>query len=93
VDKRMLYMVYTNAGQFRATPLVPGNYEVSARARALQSDVQKIVVKAGDNPKLKLSLRQPAGSSDRTIVNALESDRDTNSSVREEASYDEIYPP
>ena len=93
VDKRILYMVYTNAGQFRAVALFPGNYEIRAAAKGVESDVQKLVVKAGDNPKLKLSLRQPAGSADRTIVNALESERDTNSSVREELSYDEIYPP
>src|SRR5438552_18617811 len=93
VDKRILYMVYTNAGQFRAVALFPGNYEIRAAGKGVESEVQKLVVKAGDNPKLKLSLRQPAGSSDRTIVNALESERDTNSSVREELSYDEIYPP
>src|SRR6059036_1921811 len=93
VDKRILYMVYTNAGQFRAVALFPGNYEIRAAAKGVESEVQKLVVRAGDNPKLKLSLRQPAGSSDRTIVNALESERDTNSSVREELSYDEIYPP
>src|SRR5881628_2432579 len=76
VDKRILYMVYTNAGQFRAVALFPGNYEIRAAAKGVESEVQKLVVRAGDNPKLKLSLRQPAGSSDRTIVNALESERD-----------------
>src|SRR5204862_3223940 len=77
VDKRILYMVYTNAGQFRAVALFPGNYEIRATAKGVESEVQKLVVKAGDNPKLKLSLRQPAGSSDRTIVNALESEGET----------------
>src|SRR5262245_5936074 len=71
-DKRMLYMVYTNAGQFRATPLFPGNYEISASANALRSDVQKLVVKAGDNPKISLTLRDATASSQRTIVGALE---------------------
>ena len=33
VDKRVLFMVYTSAGQFRATPLFPGNYEISASDR------------------------------------------------------------
>src|SRR5919198_1908379 len=56
VDKHVLYMVYSNAGQFRAVALFPGNYEISASAAALRSDVQKVVVKAGDNPKLTLSL-------------------------------------
>ena len=33
-DKRMLYMVYTNAKRFRAVALFPGNYEISAATRA-----------------------------------------------------------
>jgi streptogramin lyase/cytochrome c5 len=93
VDKRVLYMVYTNAGQFRATPLFPGNYEVSASARALQSDVQKLVVKAGDNPKLTISLRDPVSASQRRIVGALETESSSDASVQQEASYDEVYPP
>jgi len=93
VDKRMLYTVYTNAGQFRATALFPGNYEVSASAKALQSDVQKLVVKAGDNPKLTLSLRDPADNAQRTVVSASENENSADTSVRAEASYEEIYPP
>src|SRR5262250_427308 len=41
-DKRMLYMVYTNAKRFRAAALFPGNYEVSAATADLKSDVQKL---------------------------------------------------
>ncbi len=77
VDKRILYMVYTAAGQFRAVALLPGNYEVSVAANGLESDVQKLALKAGDSPKVKLSLRASAA---------------TPNSVREQ-SYDEIYPP
>src|SRR5882762_3623187 len=47
VDKRILYMVYTNAGQFRAVALFPGNYEISVATNGLESDVQKLVLKAG----------------------------------------------
>src|SRR5262249_33724946 len=47
VDKRMLYMVFTSAGKFRAVALLPGNYEINVQARGLESDVQKLVVKAG----------------------------------------------
>src|SRR5687767_13744128 len=57
VDKRILYQVYTNAGQFRAVSLFPGNYEISARTKGLESDVQKVLLKAGDNPKLRVALR------------------------------------
>src|SRR6267142_4041653 len=78
-DKRMLYMVYTNAGQFRSVALFPGNYEVSASANALKSDVQKLVVKAGDNPKLTLSLRDPVAASQRTIVSGLETENSRDS--------------
>src|SRR5438093_12253188 len=35
-DKRILFMVYTNASQFRARGLFPGNYEVSVTARGLK---------------------------------------------------------
>src|SRR6516165_10600030 len=64
VDKRMVYMVYTSAGRFRAVALLPGNYEVNVQARGLESDVQKLVVKAGDRPDLKFSLRD-ASTPDR----------------------------
>ncbi len=49
-DKRILYMVYTNAGQFRALGLFPGNYEVSVTARGLKSDIQQLAIKAGEAP-------------------------------------------
>lgn len=65
VDKRILYTVFTNAGQFRAVALFPGNYEVSATTKGLESDVQKVVVKAGDNPKMKVSLRPAADTAAR----------------------------
>lgn len=84
LDKRILYMSYTNAGQFRAVALFPGNYEISATTKGLESDVQKLVLKAGDNPKVKLSLR---------VVNALETEAGANAPVREELSYEEVYPP
>jgi len=91
-DKRVLYMVYTSAGQFRATALFPGNYEVSSGVDALQSPVQKLVVKAGDNPKVTIALRDPAAATDRAVVTALETEGAADTTTREEASYDEIYP-
>jgi virginiamycin B lyase len=87
VDKRMLYMVFTSAGKFRAVALLPGNYEINVQARGLESDVQKLVVKAGDRPDIKLSMRDaanplrfPSGSPvpDRGVTLL---------------SYDEVYPP
>ncbi|MBM4197935.1 MAG: hypothetical protein FJ197_12760 [Gammaproteobacteria bacterium] len=87
VDKRMLYMVYTNQGRFRAVALLPGTYEINVQARGLQSDVQKLAIKAGDSPQVQLSLRE-ASNPDR-FPSATDVPR------REMAlhSYDEIYPP
>ena len=61
LDKHVMYMVYTSAGAFRAVALFPGNYEVTVRGRGLESPPQKIVVKAGDNPALKVAM-SPASS-------------------------------
>ena len=63
VDKNIMYMVFTNAGQFRAVSLFPGNYEITVTEKGLQSDVQKVSLKAGDNPRLNLSLRNANASS------------------------------
>src|SRR5262245_47089613 len=93
VDKRILYMVYTNAGQFRAVALFPGNYEVKVSTKGLESDIQKLTLKTGESPKLKLSLHAITASAQRTIVNALETNTESNSTVTIEQSYDEIYPP
>jgi streptogramin lyase len=87
VDKRMLYMVYTNAGKFRAVALLPGNYEVNVQAKGLESDVQKLAVKAGDRPTLKLSMRE-AANPDR-FPSAVQSPARNITLL----SYDEIYPP
>ena len=92
-DKRMLYMVYTNAKRFRAVALFPGNYEISAATKDLKSDVQKLAIKAGDSPKVTLTFAQPAAAADRAIVNANEGETQGMSRVRIEQSYDEIYPP
>jgi mono/diheme cytochrome c family protein len=87
VDKRMAYMVYTNAGKFRAVALLPGNYEINVQARGLESDVQKLAIKAGDYPQVKLSLRE--GSSPGRFPSAAATPaRDITLQ-----SYDEIYPP
>ncbi len=50
VDKRILYMVYTNAGQFRAVSLFPGNYEVNVVAKGFESDLQKLAIKDRRQP-------------------------------------------
>src|SRR6188508_268349 len=92
-DKRMLYMVYTNAKRFRAVALFPGYYEISAATGELKSDVQRLSIKAGESPKVTLTFAQPATAADRAIVNANESESQGVSRVRLEQSYDQVYPP
>jgi streptogramin lyase len=75
-DKRMLYMVYTNAGKFQAMNLMPGNYEVSVQTTGLESDIQKVELKAGNNATVNLSLH-PAPSKSGNV---------------QMLSYEEIYP-
>src|SRR5262245_615865 len=36
VDMRIMYMVFTSSGQFRAVSLFPGNYEISVTAKGLK---------------------------------------------------------
>src|SRR3989441_8788094 len=94
VDMRIMYMVFTNAGQFRAVSLFPGNYEISVTAKGFKSDVQKMAVKAGDNPKIKVSLQEVA-SSNQGEANPLQN-LETLASNRIKVSfdtYDSIYPP
>ena len=62
-DKRILYMVYTNAGKFQVMNLRPGNYEVSVLAKGLASDVQKIDVTAGAKAIVNVSLHEAAKAS------------------------------
>ena len=80
-------MVFTSAGQFRSTALLPGNYEVNVKAKDLVSDVQKLALKAGDNQTIKRVdarlQREPGGRRrvERGAPRALTFQ-----------SYDEIYP-
>src|SRR6266849_9847754 len=94
VDMRIMYMVFTNAGQFRAVSLFPGNYEISATAKGFKSDVQKLAVKTGDSPKIKVSLQEVA-SSNEGEADPLQN-VETLASARVKVSfdvYDNIYPP
>src|SRR5262245_26034778 len=93
-DKRILYMVYTNAGQFRALGLFPGNYEVSVTARGLKSDIQKLAIKAGDAPTLRFSLTDiPTEIKSETDVAQNLEGTASNRVLVTLDSYDNIYPP
>ena len=87
-QKRITYMVFTSAGQFRAVDLFPGDYEVSARTlKGLESDMQKQTVKAGDAPTMTLALHDPAPDS---YVRQMFGGPQTGIQY---GTYEEIYPP
>ena len=94
-DKQMTYMVYTQGGKFRATPLFPGQYEVSVLTKGLVSDTQKVALKAGVNPAVTLAMRAGVGREPVGTQASGDSEADTNltAGVRAEGSYDELYPP
>jgi virginiamycin B lyase len=93
VDKRIMYMVYTNAGQFRAVQLFPGNYDISVTLKGFKSDVQKVAVKAGDAPKIKLTLQDEAvaGTTVTDVAQNLEGTASNRVSVSFD-TYDNVYP-
>jgi streptogramin lyase len=88
VEKRILYMVYTSGGRFRAVNLFPGNYEINVEVKGMESQVQTFVVKAGDHKSLKLSLRDSADPKFRpsAVPDAGSAEKFTFE------SYDQIYP-
>jgi len=58
MDKSMLYMVYTNRGEYSAINLMPGGYEVWAEKGELKSEHRMLRIQAGDKLTLDL-LMQP----------------------------------
>jgi virginiamycin B lyase len=94
LDRRMLYMVYTSQGAYRAVALFPGRYEVTVQANGLESSVHNLVLSAGDAPRLDLAMA-PANPTIRRIVGWRAEHVDaTDPAVRRTAlTYDEIYPP
>jgi virginiamycin B lyase len=62
VDKNIVFMVYTENGRYHAVNLIPGNYEVSVRKKGFTSETQTIVVKAGANSTLDISLNVDTSS-------------------------------
>jgi streptogramin lyase/cytochrome c5 len=93
VDKRIMYMVYTNAGQYRAVSLFPGNYEIKVIAKGLDSDVKKLAVKAGESPKVNVTLRDATSGS--RVIDAAQNleGTATNQVAVTFDSYEKVYPP
>jgi len=61
-DRNMTYMVYTTNGRYKAMHLWPGNYDVSVQAKGLESDVQKMMLKAGENTTEDVTLHEATAS-------------------------------
>jgi len=98
LDKHIMYMVYTSGGAFRAVALFPGNYEVTVKGRGLESEPQKVVVKAGDNPALKVTMKGTADPNKYPSSVDPDQARLPNGVLPPKqtitfAGYEEIYPP
>ena len=84
VDKRILYMVYTAGGRYRAVALFPGAYEVGVSAEGFESDLQTVTLEAGKSLAIDLSLHPT--SSPREDLNPY-------ARHAKVSSYEDIYPP
>ncbi len=94
LDQDIVYMVYTNGGRFRAVALFPGNYEISASTKHLESDVQTFVVEAGGTAELSLTMRELEGAAPPLVIPAGRTAMESGAAGPfEYAGYDELYPP
>ena len=66
-DKRTLYMVYTSGGKYQVMHLTPGNYELTVLAKGLQSDTQKITLRAGEKATANLALHPATEENDAGV--------------------------
>ena len=94
IDAGIVYMVYTNAGSFRAVALFPGNYEISASTKYLESGVQTVTLGEGDASEVSLNMQALQGAAPALVIPAGRTAMESGASGPfEYASYDEIYPP
>lgn len=94
VDRGIVYMVYTNGGNYRAVALFPGTYEVSASTKHLESGTQTVTLGAGDAGEVDLAMSALAGDAPQLVIPAGRTAMESgNAGPFEYASYDEIYPP
>ena len=94
LDRDVVYMVYTNQGNYRAVALFPGDYEVSASTKHLESDVRSVTLRAGDAARVDLALGELAGDAPPLVIPAGRTAMERGAAgAFEYASYDEIYPP
>ena len=85
-DKNIVYMVYTAAGHYQATDLLPGGYELTVRKNGFAADTKKLVIAAGDNATLDFSLREAP------LKPVLGVHPGYNGRKKQSASYEHLYP-
>src|SRR5215469_9752439 len=85
-DKNIIYMVYTAAGRYQATDLLPGSYELTVRKNGFAADTKKLVMAAGDNATIDFSLREAPF---KALVGVHPG---YNGREKQSASYEQLYP-
>ncbi len=87
VDKKVVYMVYTEDGHYQVVDLFPGTYEVSVTKNGFsEGDVQKVTVTAGGNATADFTLKEGTYRPNQQMRSGLPKNEPL-------LSYDELYPP
>ena len=89
VDMKVLFMVWSSGGRYRAVNLFPGRYEVTVRTAGWTVDKQTIALEPGEAKTLDLALREEAGRPVRQGEFGFTSGASTDARL---VSYDELYP-
>ena len=87
VDKKVVYMVFTEDGRYQAVDLFPGNYEVTVEKNGfVAGDVQKVTVTADANATADLTMKEGTYRPNQQMRGGLPKNEPL-------VSYDELYPP
>lgn len=85
IDKNILYMVYTQNGNFEAVNMIPGNYEVSVRKFGMAAPTQSVEIQPGSKRVLSFSLQEGTPSPEQEDL--------FGTAGTEFVSFDELFPP
>ena len=86
LDKNMLYMVYTNKGEYRMPNLMVGAYEIWSEHKELRSEHSWLRIES--NSKVDADFTLKSGPADPLTLNIRNAPQEGNV-----VSYDELYPP
>ncbi|MDB5583083.1 MAG: hypothetical protein JWR80_8259 [Bradyrhizobium sp.] len=89
LDRRIMYLVFTNKGHFQAAGLIPGKYEISVEKNGFITEKQNADITAGQSLALDFNLK--AGGPAEFLIRA-EFPYFSWQTVSEYAPYDTIYP-